>query len=219
MSIESALVKLRAELENHITLVAVSKTHPVEAIAEAYRNEQRVFGENRVQELEEKYLQLPKDIQWHLIGHLQKNKVKYVAPFVTMIHAVDNVELLNVIQKEGAKNMRVIDCLIQIHIASEESKFGFSYKEAETFFQHLELISYPNIRFRGLMGMATFTDDSSQIRIEFSKLKSFFDKVKDECPQLPEFSELSMGMSGDYSIAIEEGSTMIRVGSAIFGSR
>jgi PLP dependent protein len=154
-----------------------------------------------------------------LIGHLQKNKVKFIAPYVTMIHAVDNVELLDVIQKEAAKNNRVIGCLIQIHIANEDSKFGFSYEEADSFFNNVNMQNYPNVRLRGLMGMATFTDDSAQIRAEFAGLKSFFNQVKSGHPHWEEFNELSMGMSGDYAIAIEEGSTMIRVGSAIFGSR
>jgi PLP dependent protein len=219
MSIQSALSQLTKEISGSVTLVAVSKTHPVEAIIEAYKAGQRVFGENRVQELEEKHPQLPNDIHWHLIGHLQKNKVKFIAPYVTMIHAVDNVELLDVIQKEAAKNNRVIGCLMQIHIANEDSKFGFSYEEADSFFNNVNMQNYPNVRLRGLMGMATFTDDSAQIRAEFAGLKSFFNQVKSRYPQWEEFNELSMGMSGDYAIAIEEGSTMIRVGSAIFGSR
>jgi PLP dependent protein len=219
MSIQSALSQLTKEISGSVTLVAVSKTHPVEAIIEAYKAGQRVFGENRVQELEEKHPRLPNDIHWHLIGHLQKNKVKFIAPYVTMIHAVDNVELLDVIQKEAAKNNRVIGCLMQIHIANEDSKFGFSYEEADSFFNNVNMQNYPNVRLRGLMGMATFTDDSAQIRAEFAGLKSFFNQVKSRYPQWEEFNELSMGMSGDYAIAIEEGSTMIRVGSAIFGSR
>jgi PLP dependent protein len=219
MSIELALRTIKNTLKEGVTLVAVSKTHPIEAISEAYQAGQRIFGENRVQELQEKQPLLPNDIQWHLIGHLQKNKVKYIAPYVAMIHAVDSIELLEVIQKEAAKNNRTIDCLIQIYIADENSKFGFSYEEAESFFNNVNLQNYPNVRFRGLMGMATFTDDAGQVRTEFAGLKSFFNRVKSNHPEWAEFNELSMGMSGDYSIAVEEGSTMIRVGSAIFGAR
>lgn len=219
MSIELALSTIKNTLKEGVTLVAVSKTHPIEAISEAYQAGQRIFGENRVQELQEKQPLLPNDIQWHLIGHLQKNKVKYIAPYVAMIHAVDSIELLEVIQKEAAKSNRTIDCLIQIYIADENSKFGFSYEEAESFFNNVNPQNYPNVRFRGLMGMATFTDDAGQVRTEFAGLKSFFNRVKSNHPEWAEFNELSMGMSGDYTIAVEEGSTMIRVGSAIFGAR
>jgi pyridoxal phosphate enzyme (YggS family) len=218
MSISINLQELKDSLPEHVTLVAVSKTHPVESISEAYQCGQRVFGENRVQELEEKHAQLPSDISWHLIGHLQKNKVKYIAPFVAMIHAVDSLELLKTIQKEAQKNDRNIDCLIQIHIAVEENKFGFSYSEADEFFRSYKLADYPNVRIRGLMGMATFTENQQQVKEEFDGLKTFFDAIRNRLNS-NSFNVLSMGMSGDYKLAIEAGSTMIRVGSALFGSR
>lgn len=218
MSISINLHELKDSLPEHVTLVAVSKTHPVESISEAYQCGQRVFGENRVQELEEKHAQLPSDISWHLIGHLQKNKVKYIAPFVAMIHAVDNLELLKTIQKEAQKNDRNIDCLIQIHIAVEENKFGFSYSEADEFFRSYKRADYPNVRIRGLMGMATFTENQQQVKEEFDGLKTFFDAIRNRLNS-NSFNVLSMGMSGDYKLAIEAGSTMIRVGSALFGSR
>lgn len=220
MIISENLKRLLEQIPGQVTLVAVSKTYPPEAILEAYSTGHRIFGENRVQELTSKYEVLPRDIQWHQIGHLQKNKVKYIAPFVAMIHAVDDVELLAVIQKEAAKAQREISCLIQIHIAQEVSKFGFSYDEAREFFRNFNSADYPNVKVSGLMGMATFTEDEAQIRSEFRGLAAFFRELqegfmKDESA----FKHLSMGMSGDYRIAIEEGSTMIRVGSAIFGAR
>lgn len=220
MSIKANLIAVQSLLPQDVTLVAVSKTHSVEDILQAYSAGQRVFGENRVQELQEKYEALPKDIEWHQIGHLQKNKVKYIAPFVSLIHAVDSVELLDVINKEGAKNNRRIPCLIQLHIAEEDSKFGFAYEEAKKFFEAFRSDLYPNVLIKGLMGMATFTEDKAQIRKEFKNLKSFYDLIKETYyHESEEFNTLSMGMSSDYKIAIEEGSNMIRVGSAIFGSR
>ena len=218
--ISNQLVKIKEQIPSEVKLVAVSKTKPISDIEEAYNAGQRVFGENKVQELEDKFRALPKDIEWHLIGHLQSNKVKYIAPFVSMVHAVDSEQLLKVIDKEGAKNNRIIDCLIQIHIAQEDSKFGFSEKEAEDFFQSNNWMQYNHVRICGLMGMATFTDDNQQIRLEFKSLKRLFDSIKStSMSEVESFNQLSMGMSGDFQIGIEEGSTLVRVGSAIFGDR
>jgi PLP dependent protein len=201
-------------------LIAVSKTYPSEIIIKAYDHRLRIFGENKVQELTQKYEALPKDIEWHLIGHLQTNKVKYIASFVHLIHSVDSLKLLNEINKQGEKNNRIIQCLLQIHIATEESKFGLSFEEAEQILESNELKQFHNIKITGLMGMATNTKDESLIRKEFRGLKSFFDNIKTNYIQKNiAIKELSMGMSSDYKIALEEGSTMIRVGSAIFGER
>jgi PLP dependent protein len=201
-------------------LVAVSKTHPVEVILEAYSAGQRHFGENKVQELAGKAEVLPKDIVWHMIGHLQSNKVKYIAPFVGLIHGVDSFKLLKVIEKEAEKNNRVIPCLLQVHIAMESSKFGFSKEELNDMLKSEEFKNFKNIEIRGLMGMATFSDDMNQVRNEFQGLKQLFDTLKSSSFQnLDSFCELSMGMSDDYTIALEEGSTLIRLGSAIFGAR
>jgi pyridoxal phosphate enzyme (YggS family) len=198
------------------TLVAVTKTHPLETLQEAYNLGLRIFGENRVQEMVSKFNELPKDIEWHQIGHLQSNKVKMIAPFVKLIHSVDSRELLVEINKQAIKNNRTIDCLLQIYIASEDTKFGFSYEEAESLLKENLATLFPNVRIIGLMGMATNTDNEQQVKNEFKSLKTFFDTQKSTFPEL---KVLSMGMSGDYSMAIEEGSNMIRVGSAIFGSR
>ena len=197
-------------------MVAVSKTKPNTAILEAYQTGHRIFGENKVQELTEKYESLPKDIEWHMIGHLQSNKVKYIAPFVSLIHGVDSFKLLKEINKRAAQNERVINCLLQIHIAEEDTKFGFDEKEVIELIKSEAFQDLKNIKVVGLMGMATFTDNENQIRKEFKSLKKIFDKLSTLYFQL---STLSMGMSGDYQIAIEEGSTMIRVGSSIFGER
>ena len=219
-AIADNLEKINKQVPAGVKLVAVSKTKPISDIEEAYNLGQRVFGENKVQELEDKFRALPKDIEWHLIGHLQSNKVKYIAPFVAMIHAVDSEQLLKVIDKEGAKNNRVIDCLIQIHIAQEDTKFGFSEKEAEDFFLSNNWMQYNHVRICGLMGMATFTDDNQQIRLEFKSLKRLFESIKTtSMREVESFNQLSMGMSGDFQIGIEEGSTQVRVGSAIFGDR
>lgn len=218
MSIAENIKKLKAEIPPHITLVAVSKTKPIEAILEAYNAGHKIFGENKVQEMTGKYEQLPKDIQWHLIGHLQSNKVKYIAPFVHLIHSVDSLKLLQEINKQAKKNGRVIDCLLQIHIAKEETKFGLSFEEAEELLNSEQFYALDSVRIRGLMGMATFTMNEQAVRSEFRSLSDFFKKVKARVSH-PEFKILSMGMSGDYTIAIEEGSTMIRVGSSIFGER
>ncbi|MCZ2100212.1 MAG: YggS family pyridoxal phosphate-dependent enzyme [Chitinophagales bacterium] len=212
---------LKAFAENHnVTLVAVSKTKPVEAIRALYDLGQRDFGENKVQEMVEKQSQLPADIRWHLIGHLQKNKVKYIAPFVAMIHAVDSLELLTTIQNQAIKNNRQIPVLIQFHIADETTKFGLSYDEAEAIFEEIQKNPMPELIIAGVMGMATFTEDKAQIKAEFQQLKKYFDTIKAKYfANDPEFIHISMGMSGDYPIAVEAGATMIRIGSAIFGFR
>ncbi|MEQ8244379.1 YggS family pyridoxal phosphate-dependent enzyme [Fulvivirga sp.] len=201
-------------------LVAVSKTKPNELILEAYNAGQRVFGENKIQEMTDKSEALPKDIEWHMIGHVQSNKVKYMAPFVSLIHSVDSWKLLKEVNKQAVKNNRVIDCLLQMHIAEEETKFGLSKEELFEILESQELSSLENIRIVGLMGMATFTEDKAQIRKEFKSLAGIFNEVKTKYhAENIEWRELSMGMSGDYDIAIEEGSTLVRVGSSIFGSR
>lgn len=206
--------KLDAE---DVTLVAVSKTKPVSAILELYHQGQRVFGENRVQELASKYESLPKDIEWHMIGHLQKNKVKYIAPFVSMIHSVGSVSLLEEINKRAKQNERVIDILLQFKIATEETKYGSSGHEDWADFP---FDKYENVRFRGVMGMATFTDNTDQVRSEFRRLKNIFDNLKTSIfATKDEFQVISMGMSGDYVVAIEEGSNMVRIGSLLFGAR
>lgn len=203
------------------TLVAVSKTKPVGMIQEMYDKGQRIFGENRVQEVVEKAEVLPKDIQWHLIGHLQRNKVKYIAPFISMIHSGDSERLLNEINKRALENERCIDVLLQFHIAEEESKFGWQSQEAASTFLSSEAYSaMKNIRVCGVMGMATFTDDTKQVHQEFKHLKGIFDYLKEKhFAAAPHFKEVSMGMSGDYKIAVEEGSTMVRIGSLLFGKR
>lgn len=201
-------------------LIAVTKTHPVATLQEAYDAGARLFGENKVQEILTKQPHLPQDIDWHLIGHLQSNKVKYIAPFIGMIHSVDSLSLLKEINKQAAKNQRIIKCLVQVHIAQEETKFGLGLDEITAFLASPEIPTFENIAIVGLMGMATFTDDTAQIRTEFRSLKSCFDTLKNSVlPHNVCMEELSMGMSGDYLIAIEEGSTLVRVGSAIFGSR
>ncbi|MGB2128727.1 MAG: YggS family pyridoxal phosphate-dependent enzyme [Flavicella sp.] len=211
MSISKRLQATLSELPNHVTLVAVSKTKPITALQEAYDAGQRIFGENRVQEMVEKYHELPKDISWHLIGHLQKNKVKYIAPFVSLIHGIDSYETLLEVDKQAKKHNRTIACLLQIKIATEDSKFGLNFETAKEILANIQRSPLKNVYIKGLMGMATFTENKQQIQKEFSKLHTFF--------KTSELEVLSMGMSGDYKIAIEEGSSMIRVGSAIFGSR
>jgi len=212
--------ELKAGLPPHVTLVAVSKTQPADRILEVYKSGHRSFGENKVQELVPKFQALPKDIEWHMIGHLQSNKVKYIAPFVHLIHSVDSLKLLQEINKQGHRCGRVLSVLLQIHIASEETKFGLSPTEAEELIGHPDLHSMHFIKIAGLMGMATLTEDERKIRSEFRSLKVFFEKMKKYIqPGRIEMNELSMGMSNDYHLAIEEGSTMIRIGSAIFGKR
>lgn len=220
MSIPEQLEKIKGELPQYVKLIAVSKTHPVNVIMEAYNAGHKIFGENRVQELISKYDVMPKDIEWHLIGHLQTNKVKYIAPFVSLIHSVDSFKLLWVIEKEAQKCNRIIDCLLQVYIASEETKFGLSADELHELLQNPEFEQLQNVRVCGLMGMATFTDNMEQVRMEFRFLKNLFNEVKQTYfKNHPWFKELSMGMSSDYRIAIEEGSTMVRIGSNIFGHR
>tara|TARA_B110000037_G_scaffold82592_1_gene98343 strand:+ start:420 stop:1076 length:657 start_codon:yes stop_codon:yes gene_type:complete len=205
-------------IENNTSLVAVSKTKPIEDIQTLYAENQRIFGENKVQELVEKQALLPQDIQWHFIGHLQKNKVKYIAPFVALIHAIDSLSLLKEINKRALQNERKINCLIQFHIAKEEHKFGLKPKDIEAFFSEISLFKNANII--GVMGMATFTTDQQQIKEEFKILKNTFNHLKETYfKEKNDFKEISMGMSGDYKTALEEGSSMIRVGSSIFGTR
>jgi len=218
--ISDQLEGIKNSLGEAVQLIAVSKTFPVTSVKEAYNEGQRAFGENKVQEMMEKYPQLPKDIEWHLIGHLQSNKVKYIAPFVKLIHSLDSLKLAQEINKQAEKNNRIIDCLLQFHIASEETKFGLDLKEAKEMLNSEEFKSLKNIRIVGIMGMASFSDDQQLVRNEFKSLKQIFNDLKKEYfSNLESFKEISMGMSGDYKIAIEEGSTMVRVGSLIFGSR
>ncbi len=220
MGIAENILKLKSELAEGVTLVAVSKTKPNDDILAAYEVGQRVFGENKVQELATKYEQLPKDIEWHFIGHLQTNKVKYIASFVDLIHGVDSLKLLKTIDKEGAKANRTINCLLQFHIAEEETKFGLDLNEAKEILGSDEFVSMKNVQVCGVMGMATYTDDEAQIRKEFRQLKNIFNQIKAEFfGENDSFSEISMGMSGDYQLAVQEGSTMVRVGSFIFGQR
>ncbi|MBA4055149.1 MAG: YggS family pyridoxal phosphate-dependent enzyme [Marivirga sp.] len=220
MNIKNNINNLRQNLPKGCKLIAVSKTKPIEKILEAYEAGQRIFGENKVQELVPKHDALPKDIEWHMIGHLQTNKVKYIAPFITLIHSVDSFKLLEEINRQAERANRVISCLLQIHIAEEETKFGFSEEELMDLLHSENVKGLHHILIVGLMGMATLTNDTNQIKREFKSLKSLFDKIR-SLPLLSqvEMKELSMGMSSDYAIAVSEGSTMIRVGTAIFGER
>jgi len=218
--IKTQLAAIRSSLPATTALIAVSKTHPFERIMEAYEAGQRDFGENKVQELVEKYEALPKDIRWHMIGHLQSNKVKYIAPFVHLIHGVDSFNLLKEINKQGQKNGRRISCLLQFHIAQEDTKFGLSLEEAKAFLAGPEFSLLDHVRICGVMGMATFTENTAQIRQEFQNLQAIYQKLLSSYfSSNSEFKEISMGMSDDYPIAMEEGSTLIRVGSKIFGAR
>jgi len=220
MNIKNNITNFSQNLPPGAKLIAVSKTQPNEKIQEAYHAGQRDFGENKVQELVSKSDAMPKDIEWHMIGHLQTNKVKHIAPFVFLIHSADSMKLLEEIHRQGVKSGRVISCLLQVHIAKEESKFGFSEDEVIRILQGDTLPTLDHVRVIGLMGMATLTEDTHQIRKEFRQLKDLFDRIKSQpLPANARMEELSMGMSGDYQIALEEGSTMIRVGSAIFGER
>ena len=221
MSIAANITAIKEELKNTgVKLIAVSKTKPIENIAEAYAVGQRFFGENTVQELVEKYEALPKDIEWHLIGHLQTNKVKYIAPFISMIHSVDSLKLIQEINKQALKHNRIIDCLLQIYIADEDTKYGMDFAEGIEFLRSEEFKQLKNVRIRGVMGIATLTENHRMIRDEFHELKTFFTGLKETFFRNdPDFTEISMGMSGDYKIAIEQGSTMIRPGSTLFGSR
>lgn len=219
MSITDNLQKLKSELPEDTTLVAVSKTKPICDILEAYEAGQRIFGENKIQEMVDKHDDLPKDIKWHMIGHLQRNKVKYMAHFVDLIHGVDSLKTLKEINKQALKHDRVINCLLQVKIAQEESKFGLLSEEVETILNSEEFKKHENIKVIGLMGMASFTADKVQVQSEFAALKGIYDNLKTVKTENCELKTLSMGMSGDYKTAIEEGSTMIRVGSSIFGVR
>lgn len=217
--ISKNISQFKASIPENVTLLAVSKTKPVSLLEEAYAADQRDFGENKVQELRDKQPALPEDIRWHMIGHLQTNKVKYIAPFIYMIHAVDSVKLLKEINKRAASSNRIIKVLLQVYIAQEEAKFGFDESEILELFKSGRLESFANISFSGLMGMATNTSDKEKIREEFKRIHKLFDVIREEYPQFTSFNELSIGMSNDYRIAIEEGSTMIRIGSSIFGAR
>lgn len=218
--IKENLEKIRATLPEQVTLVAVSKTKPVSDLQEAYDAGQRIFGENHALEMRDKHEVLPNDIQWHFIGHLQTNKIKYIIPFVTLIHSIDSANLLEAVNKEARKHDRIVDCLLQFHIATEETKFGLDLDEARQLLNSDAFREMHNIRICGVMGMATFTDDTEQVHNEFRNLKSIFDTLKhDYFAEQPQFKEISMGMSDDYPIAIEEGATLVRVGSKIFGAR
>jgi PLP dependent protein len=220
MSISNNIDLIRQTLPGEVKLVCVSKFNPAESILEAYNAGERIFGESKVQEMVDKFEKLPEDIHWHFIGHLQTNKVKFIVPFVELIHGVDSLRLAEEINKQAGKVHRPVNCLLQVHIASEETKFGFSGDELIEYFESGVFISLENVRIRGLMGMATFTSDTSKVREEFRHLKQLFEDIKKRyLTDCIDFSEISMGMSDDYKIAIEEGSTMVRIGSSIFGHR
>ncbi|MCO4813832.1 MAG: YggS family pyridoxal phosphate-dependent enzyme [Flavobacteriales bacterium] len=218
--IKENLKNLKAVIPSSVSLVAVSKTKPNDAILEAYNAGQRIFGENKVQELTQKQLDLPEDIEWHFIGHLQSKKVKSIAPFVSLIHAVDSIKLLTEINKQALKNNRTINCLLQFHIATEQSKFGLTFEEVREILESDAFVELQNISITGVMGMATFTENENQVREEFQALENYFNVLKSHYFKFNDnFEHISMGMSGDFQIAIEEGSTMVRIGSSIFGSR
>lgn len=220
MNIKNNLENISEAIPENVCLIAVSKTKPIEDIQEAYDAGHRIFGENKAQELSTKHPQLPEDIVWHFIGHMQRNKVKFIAPFVNMIHSVDSLRLLSEINKQARKFDRKINCLLQFHIATEESKFGLDIEEASLLLESDEFKELKNIEICGLMGMATYTDNNKLIKTEFNSLKNFYNIIKEKYfPNNEIFKEISMGMSGDYQLAIEEGSTMVRIGSAIFGRR
>ena len=218
MSIAQNLLQIKSQIPSTVTLVAVSKTKPVSDLMEAYDAGQRIFGENKIQEMTEKWETMPKDIQWQMIGHVQTNKVKFMAEYVSLIHGVDSLKLLEEIDKQAKKHNRIIDCLLQMHIADEETKFGLNEQELNEILNSESIKNLKNIQIVGLMGMATFTDNQSQIKKEFMNLKTIFDNIK-STDALQCISTLSMGMSGDYQLAIECGSTMVRIGSSIFGTR
>ena len=220
MTIAEQIKIITSSLPTTTRLIAVSKTKPIEDIQEAYNAGQRVFGENKALEMRDKHEALPKDIEWHFIGHLQTNKIKYIIPYVSLIHSIDSLNLLKEVNKEATKKGRKVDCLLQFHIAQEDTKFGLSYEEAEQLLSSTEYKQMENIRIVGVMGMATFTDNNTQVSAEFGSLRTIFDRLKKEYFSAEEsFCELSMGMSDDYHLAIEQGSTLVRVGSAIFGKR
>lgn len=214
MSVKNNLLSIKERISSDVCLVAVTKTKSNELILEAYENGQKIFGENKVQELVDKHESLPKDIEWHMIGHLQTNKVKYIAPFIALIHSVDSIKLIKEINKKAKSNNRVIDCLIQVHIAKEDSKFGIPLSDVDDFY--IKCLEYQNVKIKGIMGMATFTKDTAIVIEEFKSLKLIFDKMNSNYPSI---NILSCGMSGDYNLAIEQGSNMIRIGSTIFGGR
>lgn len=214
--IQTNLKRIKNSIPAEVILVAVSKTKPVSDLMDAYNAGQRIFGENKIQEMAEKWEMMPKDISWHMIGHVQTNKVKYMAPFVDLIHAVDSFKLLKEIDKQAKKNNRIINCLLQIKIAEEESKFGLNEEEAINLLDNEDIKNLTNVHIQGLMGMATFTDNLQQIRDEFNKIFSFFKSLQ---PKYPQIKTLSTGMSSDYELAIEHGSTMVRIGSSVFGTR
>lgn len=216
MSISDNIIKFKKKISSKVKLIAVSKTKSIIEIKEAYDSNHKLFGENKVQEMTEKWKALPKDIEWHMIGHLQKNKVKYIAPYVSLIHSVDSIRLLNEINKQAKKNNRIINCLIQVNISEEQSKFGLQINNLSDFFNQIIENSYESIEIIGLMGMASFTENEEKIFNEFTSLKEVFINLKGKFPR---FSELSIGMSSDYKIALKQGSTMIRIGSKIFGYR
>ena len=219
MSIQENLNHIKSALPNHVTLVAVSKTKPVSVLMEAYKAGQRIFGENKIQEMTQKYEDMPKDIEWHMIGHVQSNKVKYMASYVHLIHGVENFKLLKEINKQAKKHNRIINCLLQIKIADEDSKFGMSLDDALKIFQLEAFLELQNIKIEGVMGMATYTDDKTKIKAEFNFLKTAFDKLKQTNSPNCNMHIISMGMSSDYKLAIASGSNMVRIGSSIFGSR
>lgn len=219
MSIKDNLKKIQSSIPEHVTLVAVSKTKPVSDLMQAYDAGQRIFGENKIQEMAEKYQDMPKDIKWHMIGHVQRNKVKYMAEFVNLIHGVDSLKLLKEIDKQAKKYNRIINCLLQIKIAEEDSKFGMSADDASILLQSDQFSELKHINITGLMGMATFTDNMQQVESEFNFLKTTFDRLKPYHSDNCNLETISMGMSGDYQLAINCGSTMVRVGSSIFGAR
>lgn len=219
MSIQNNLLEIKSSIPTHVSLVAVSKTKPVADLMEAYNAGQRIFGENKIQEMTDKWQQMPKDIEWHMIGHVQSNKVKYMVPYVKLIHGVDSLKLLKEINRQAVRWRKNINCLLQIHIAEEETKFGLDEKELEELLNAEEFKSFTNIKVIGLMGMATFTDNQEQIKREFDHLKVVFDKYSQLETSNLKLETLSMGMSGDYQLAINCGSTMVRIGSSIFGGR
>jgi len=220
MSITDNLIEIKKHLPEHVRLIAVSKTKPLACIQELYQCGQRIFGENRVQEITEKQQQLPPDIEWHFIGHLQTNKVKYIAPFISFIHSVDSLKLLHEINKEAQKNKRIINCLLEMYIATEETKFGLDLSESIALLESPEYKKMNHIRICGVMGIATFTEDLTRVRNEFKNLASYYNQIKTRYfSNQSYFKEISMGMSNDYEIAIQEGSTLVRIGTSIFGSR
>lgn len=219
-TIKNNIDNFKSSIPEHVKLVAVSKTKPIEDLMEAYEAGHKILGENKAQELKEKQPQMPSDVEWHFIGHMQTNKVKYIAPFVSLIHSVDRFKVLKEINKQAKKNERVIPCLLQFHIAEEDTKFGFDWEEVKEMLESEAFSLLENIKISGVMAMATFTEDKDQIRREFKQLKDYYDRLRKEYfSGSGDFKEISMGMTNDYQIAIEEGSTMIRVGSAIFGAR